>query len=142
MTMPMQTQAPNELPYEQSSDFQWTEAAFLLLEAGGLTARVMTSDNVRSAVIEGTCPRCKHHITDRRSLTAITTVIGDTRTSGSNPAGSMADPKPLVLDVTCSCGVLHPTPDGAAAPSLGAAGCGTSFRIELVAESGAAGGQP
>ncbi|MFF8911651.1 hypothetical protein [Streptomyces olivaceoviridis] len=142
--MTQQPQPP--IPYEQTSDYRWTEAAFHLLESGALTASVAARDNISSAVVEGVCPRCVHHFTDRRPLTAVTNGLGGSRagvpgsggTALVEPAGAYA---PVVLDVTCSCGVPHPTGPGAADASA-TGGCGVSFRIELAADHGPLGGRP
>ncbi|GHJ36353.1 hypothetical protein [Streptomyces sp. TS71-3] len=142
--MTQQPQPP--IPYEQTSDYRWTEAAFRLLESGALTASVTASDNVSSAVVEGACPRCVHRFTDRRPLTAVSNGLGESRAgvpgSGGRdlvePAGSR---EPVVLDVTCSCGVAHPTGGPGTADASATGGCGVSFRIELAADRGPAGGQ-
>lgn len=144
----MTDQPQPSIPYEQTSEYRWTEAAFEMLESGALTARVMTSDNVSSAVVEGACPRCVHHFTDRRPLTAVTSGIGGSRTGvhGTStgpvgPAGMYGYGVPVVLDVTCSCGVAHPAEASGAADSNPVGGCGVSFRIELAADRAPAGGQ-
>jgi hypothetical protein len=145
----MTNQPQPPIPYEQSSEYRWTEAAYELLESGGLTARVMTSDNVSSAVVEGACPRCVHHFTDRRPLTAVTSGIGGSRTGVQAPGstgpvrsvGTYGYGDPVVLDVTCSCGVAHPAEASGAADPNAPVGCGVSFRIELAADRAPLGGQ-
>ncbi|MFD7496580.1 hypothetical protein ACFV8T_30060 [Streptomyces sp. NPDC059832] len=146
----MTNQPQPPIPYEQTSDYRWTEVAFDLLESGALTALVMTNDNVSSAVVEGACPRCVHHFTDRRPLTAVTSGIGGSRagvqgTGGTGlvaPAGAYGYGDPVVLDVTCSCGAAHPAGASGAADSTAVSGCGASFRIELTADPAPADGQP
>ncbi|MFF3957116.1 hypothetical protein ACFYY1_28425 [Streptomyces sp. NPDC001890] len=138
--MPHQPQPP--IPYEQTSDYHWTEVAFELLESGALAAVVMTSDNVSSAVVEGTCPRCAHHFTDRRPLTAVTSGIGGSRTGVQGAGGTgLVEPARtyghgdlVVLDVTCSCGTTHPAEASEATEPNAVGGCGVSFRIELTAD--------
>lgn len=140
------TQQPRPpVPYEQTSDYRWTEAAFRLLESGALTASVTASGNVSSAVIAGTCPRCVHQFTDRRPLTAVTNGLGGSRaglpgSGGTDPGDPAGAYEAVVLDVTCSCGLPHPPREPAATDA--AVGCGVSFRIELAADHGPAGGRP
>lgn len=136
------------LRYEQTSEYRWTVAAFEFLESGRLTARLLTADDVTSAVVEGNCPRCAHHITDRRPLTAVTSVLNGNRNGGKrtdNDTGQRINPSasadPVVLDITCSCGVPHPGAFPVDAQAPGAGGCGVSFRIELVLDQPSAGGQ-
>ncbi|MFF2627027.1 hypothetical protein ACFVUN_14765 [Kitasatospora griseola] len=142
----MTSQIHDPIPYEQTSDYRWTEAAFELLESGALTARVMTNDNVSSAVVEGACPRCVHQFADRRALTVVTSGIGGSR-SGAGMGGTHlgepggTDGYQVVLDITCSCGVAHPIDASGAAGSNAAGGCGVSFRIELAGPA-TAGGRP
>jgi hypothetical protein len=142
--MTQQPQPP--VPYLQTSDYRWTEAAFRLLEAGALTATVTARDNIASAVVDGVCPRCAHPFTDRRSLTAVTNGLGGTRAApGGGPglAEPVGAPEAVVLDVTCSCGVPHPTGEtAAAADATAVTGCGVSFRIELAPEHDPVGGRP
>lgn len=143
--MTQQPQPP--VSYEQTSDYRWTETAFRLLESGALTASVTASDNVSSAVIEGSCPRCVHQFTDRRPLTAVTNGLGASRAGLPGSSGTdLGDPagvyETVVLDVTCSCGLAHP-PREPGTPDAGAAGgCGVSFRIELAADHGPADRRP
>ncbi|MFE0821460.1 hypothetical protein [Streptomyces sp. NPDC058847] len=143
--MTQQPQPP--VPYQQTSDYHWTEAAFRLLESGALTATVTARDNIASAVVDGVCPRCAHPFTDRRSLTAVTNGLGGTRADAPGGGGvGLAEPagvpEAVVLDVTCSCGVSHPTGEPGAADATALTGCGVSFRIELAPDHDPVGGRP
>ncbi|NWF27310.1 hypothetical protein HW130_13680 [Streptomyces sp. PKU-EA00015] len=110
-------------PYLATADFEWTERAFRLLESQQLTVSRHGAGDVPGYVVSGPCPRCGHHFTDRQVLVALAGLSGPDRQEHGGVV-----PAAVVLDVTCGCGSAHDD-----APE-GTAGCGASFRIELVTE--------
>ncbi|MFP8885689.1 hypothetical protein [Streptomyces mangrovi] len=116
-------------PYLATNDYEWTERAFQLLEAERLTVSAHSASGVPGFVVAGPCPRCEHHLTDRQVTVALTGMSGTGRHAQDefeNPESETDAVDAVVLDVTCGCGTAHQD-----APE-GAAGCGASFRIELV----------
>ncbi|MDO0924645.1 hypothetical protein QQY24_04140 [Streptomyces sp. TG1A-8] len=104
--------------YVATSDVQWTNRAYRMLLDRRPTVSRRGGDGVPGLVVSGPCPRCEHHLVDRRVLLALTGL-------GATRGGSAGAPETVVLDVTCGCGSTHQD-----APE-GVTGCGASFRIEL-----------
>jgi len=69
-------------------------------------------------VVSGPCPRCDHHLVDRRALLALAGMSGTRGGSGDTP-------ETVILDITCGCGTAHQ-----GAPE-GVTGCGASFRLQM-----------
>ncbi|RLK58770.1 hypothetical protein [Actinokineospora cianjurensis] len=108
-----------EVDFEDTADFEWTVRAFEALEGGRLHGKVFTADGVVSTHVWGRCPRCAHPLDDRQVHTAVIT-------GPSREADAQDEPPALAVDIACQCGHPHPqAPDGVA-------GCGVSFRVELV----------
>src|SRR5215472_13382277 len=108
-------QAAEPDPYDERSDYSWTEIAFELLDAGTLRGEVTAKGDVAWSRVRGPCPRCKHGLDDEQTLTAITGLGPVTRGSRN------AVPDYLAIDITCACAERH-----AGAPD-GVPGCGVSF---------------
>jgi hypothetical protein len=128
---------PPDQPYQESTDYSWTKAAFAMLESGHLRAEAASRDGVVSSRVRGPCPRCRHALDDRQVHTALTGLLGgpsrrpaDPGQPGDSEAGLVFFP----VDVSCGCAGSHP-----GAPA-GTAGCGVSFRVELPLQPG--GGRP
>jgi hypothetical protein len=114
--------------YEESTDFKWTEKAFMTLDKGKLHGEVIVSRGIVRSRVWGPCPACEHDLDDRQTHTAVTGIFGgewrDTaRVDGGSRAGT---PAYYQVDVSCGCGHAHP---GAPAERTG---CGASFRVELL----------
>ncbi|MEV4167463.1 hypothetical protein [Nonomuraea dietziae] len=110
-----------EVPYLKTSAYEWTARAFEMLEAGTLTAAVFATDGIVSTRVEGPCPRCTHHLGDRQTASAVSSLLPDERGLGDATATGNV----VQIDVTCACGEPH-----AGAPEA-TQSCGVSFRIEL-----------
>jgi hypothetical protein len=115
---------PADLPYRQTTAFEWTRQAFDMLSTNTLTATARRTAGITSVVVAGPCPRCAHRLVDRQVGVAVTGVAGGT-TRGVLP--EVAAPETIAVDVTCGCGTHH---NGAPESTTG---CGVSFRIELIA---------
>lgn len=131
---------PPDEPYQQSTDYTWTEKAFGMLERDDLQGEVVTRDGVVGSRVQGPCPRCGHALDDRQTHTAVTGLMGGQSRGpdgvgpgqrGDSDTGLMFFP----VDVSCGCGDTHPD-----APA-GTTGCGVSFRVELPLQP-ADGGRP
>jgi hypothetical protein len=136
------TPAPPDQPYQESTDYAWTESAFELLERDELHAEVVSRDGVTRSRVWGPCPRCRHGLDDRQTHTAVTNLMSTqwrgrstAATSESGAGGGDADAVFFPVDVSCGCGQAH-----AGAPP-GTTGCGVSFRVEPEVRPGD-GGQP
>lgn len=131
---------PSEEPYQESTDYSWTEKAFGMLECGDLQGEAASRDGVVSSRVQGPCPRCRHALDDRQTHTALTGLMGWQQrgpdgAGPGQPGDSEAGLVFLPVDVSCGCGGSHPgTP-------AGTAGCGVSFRVELPLQA-AGGGRP
>ena len=134
------TPAPSDQPYQESTDYAWTESAFELLEQDELHAEVVSRDGITRSRVWGACPRCRHALDDRQTHTAVTNLMSTqwrSRTSatisepGAEDGGSDAVFFPV--DVSCGCGQGH-----SGAPP-GTTGCGVSFRVELQVKPGDSG---
>jgi hypothetical protein len=112
--------------YAESTAYRWTERAYELLLSGDLRARAFDSDGVLSSHVWGSCPRCGHALDDRQVHTAV--FPGTTR----HPGAATGSPPVLEVDVCCACRYPHPL----APPEV--AGCGISFRVELLLDGKAA----
>ncbi|GLW98813.1 hypothetical protein [Microtetraspora sp. NBRC 16547] len=110
-----------EVPYLKTSAYEWTARAFEMLEAGTLIAAVLATDAIISTRVEGPCPRCTHHLSDRQTASAVSSTLPGER--GVADADVMGDV--VQIDVTCACGHPH-----AGAPEA-AQSCGASFRIKF-----------
>ncbi|MEU2062671.1 hypothetical protein [Streptomyces sp. NPDC013455] len=117
-------------PWAAISDFIWTDRAYDLLERKLLHAAAQVADGILTTKVWGPCPRCSGRLHDVQVPTAIGDVAGSR--GGTEETTAMPEPRVVVVDVTCGCGVAHPD-----APE-GTMGCGVSFRVELVAEDGPA----
>jgi hypothetical protein len=115
-------------PYEETSDYRWTETAFTMLVEGRLRADVRPAPVVASRVW-GPCPRCGHPLDDRQTHTAVTNQYGY-RMRGRGQVRQ--DPPPAYIDVDVSCACDHPH---RGAPK-GTRGCGVSFRVMLPTTTG------
>jgi len=115
----------SERPYEKSAAFEWTQLAYRLILDGKLRAQPIWADGVLTVLVEGQCPGCDHMLADRQVGTAVTGAGTATR----GVRGTAVRPDLVCTDVTCECREPH-----SGAPE-GIAGCGVSFRIELVADS-------
>jgi hypothetical protein len=105
---------PDE-PYQESTDYSWTEKAFAMLERGDLQGEAASRDGVVSSQVQGPCPRCRHALDDRQTHTALARPARGQR----GRAGVL--PRRRVVR-------LRRQPPGRAA---GTTGCGVSFRVEL-----------
>ncbi|WP_367127332.1 hypothetical protein [Saccharothrix sp. HUAS TT1] len=106
----------DEVPYQRTTAFTWTERAFALIESRELAVRTVVTDGIVAATVAGSCPRCGHHLVDNQVGTAVTPV----RSVGVPDA-----PPTVVLDVSCGCGLPHTD-----APEH-VTGCGVGFRVQL-----------
>ena len=117
---------PPLLPYDETSDYSWTEIAFTSLTSGKLAGEVISRDGVVRSALRGPCPRCTDRLDDRQTHTAVTNLQPITR--GPRPGGDASPenrPTYFAIDVTCNCESHHQdTPKGKT-------GCGVSFRVEL-----------
>lgn len=107
------------LPYREAEDFEWTEKAYDLIEAGSLKATVTQREHRYYALIEGECPRCGHQLKFTIPISGLVRA-GGVRGSGE-PVGHVN------VDVVCGCGANHP-----GAPIMNG-GCGVAFRVEFEA---------
>jgi hypothetical protein len=122
---------PTDDSYQVSSDYAWTKAAYEeLTEGSQLRGEVISRDGVMASHVWGQCPRCRHFLDDRQTLTALTSLMGVRGTGSGQPVGD-AGARFAQVDVSCGCRDTH-----SGAPA-GTTGCGTSFRVELpVRETG------
>jgi hypothetical protein len=124
--------ASSDRDYEESTAFEWTEKAFMTIESGKLHGEVIVSRGIVRSRVWGECPACGHDIDDRQTHTAVTGVFGgelrDTVRQGGGTRA--AEPAYYQVDVSCGCGRAHP---GAPAERTG---CGASFRVELLMQTG------
>lgn len=125
---------PQGNSYQESADFAWTEKAFGMIERGELHGDVISSRGIMRSRVWGPCPRCKHPLDDRQTLTAVTNLpSGGWRGVDFYPrtrsGAETAEPVFYDVDVSCGCGDSH-----AGAPT-GTTGCGVSFRVELPVQS-------
>lgn len=124
---------PPECHYEELTDFEWTEKAFKMIASGELHGLVI-NDGIVRARVWGQCPRCRHLLDDDQALTAVMNVPGGWNSRGTvipkQPGSQAGEPRYRDVDVTCSCGYSHP-----GAPK-GTKGCGVSFRLELLEQTG------
>jgi len=133
--------SPDE-PYQESTDYSWTEKAFEMLECNDLQGEVVVSrDGIVSSRVWGPCPRCRHALDDRRTHTAVTNLMGGEwrGPGGAGPGQPGSEDAGLAffpVDVSCGCG------DGHAGAPAGTTGCGVSFRVELRLQPAGSGGQP
>lgn len=113
-----------DLPYEVDAPnaYEWTRRAFELLQAGELSAALRERRGVRSAVAEGTCPRCIHDVDFTQIMDAVTgesmTTLGDREAA--------ADDEYQQLTVACRCRGEHP-----GRPKGTERGCGINFRVDV-----------
>jgi hypothetical protein len=78
---------PTDDSYQVSSDYVWTKAAYEeLTEGSHLRGEVISRDGVMASHVWGQCPRCRHFLDDRQTLTALTSLMG-VRGTGSGPSG-------------------------------------------------------
>lgn len=120
----------NQPPAEQSYEvdvpnaYKWTKSAYTLLQAGELSAEVRNDHEVRSAVVQGACPRCAHDVGFMQTLDAVT---GESMTT----LGARSAATPAVryeeLTVQCRCGAEHP-----GRPKGVKRGCGINFRVDVL----------
>lgn len=126
--------APSYDSYEESTAYQWTENAFEMLERGELLGEAISREGVLRSRVWGPCPRCAHFLDDHQVHTAITNVFGgESRGPGSGwreADNEGANEEYYQVDVSCSCQSAH-----GGAPA-GRAGCGVSFRVELLVQAG------
>ena len=111
--------------YQESSDLRWTEIAVDMLTKGTLAGRFRSTRGVGSAHVWGSCPRCGDTLDVRQTLTA---VLAGERSGALNERYHAAEMNmiPVAVDIDCGCHVMHSgAPDGIA-------GCGISFRVELL----------
>lgn len=120
MTDQSQAGSEGDIGYERTDAFQWTETAYEMLEQGKIQAQLFNTDGVVSAHLWGPCPRCRHDLDDRQTLTAA--VPGLRR--------EVPSAVQMPVDVGCGCSHKHP---GAPQDRLG---CGVRFRVYLQAEAG------
>jgi hypothetical protein len=113
----------DEQEYQPTAAYEWTERAYQLLVDGQLHGRAFATGAVLSSHVWGPCPRCEHPLDDRQVHTAVVSGVGRWP-GGPDQTGEV--PSALEVDVACGCGYPHPR-----APQ-GVAGCGVSFRVELV----------
>lgn len=108
----------DEIPYDDTNDFQWTQKAYELIVAGDLNAEHEVPGGIQVVRIWGLCPRCEHHL-DLRSK-----VVDHLE---SRPGRPVRGPKivKVPIDVTCGCDELHP------GSPAGVLGCGVNFRIKF-----------
>ena len=66
---------PPDQPYQESTDYRWTETAFESLERDVLHGEVISRDGVTRSRVWGPCPRCDHSLDDRQTHTAVTNVM-------------------------------------------------------------------
>lgn len=121
---------PPDEPYQESTDFRWTEKAFGMLERGELHGEVVSPHGIIQSRVWGPCPRCRHILDDQQTLTAVTNLPGGEWRGGGAVAPDQSGrgdtgPKFYDVDVSCGCGDRH-----SGAPE-GKTGCGVSFRVEL-----------
>lgn len=102
-----------------------------MLERGELHGEVISSRGIVRSRVWGPCPRCRHVIDDRQTLTAVANLPGGgwRYAPAPRPESLAAEPVFFDVDVSCGCGTSHP---GAPAE---ATGCGVNFRVELPAQS-------
>jgi hypothetical protein len=67
---------PPDEPFQESTDYSWTEKAFDMLERGDLHGEVISRDGVVRSRVRGPCPRCLHGLDDRQTHTAVTSLMG------------------------------------------------------------------
>lgn len=110
-----------EVPYETEDplSYEWTDRAFAEVAAGRLQVRLVRAAGVRTALVDGPCPRCGHPVHWSMALDAVAGA------DGVLGAGQTLARRSVPLDVTCGCGLTHP-----GAPA-GVKGCGIVFRVEL-----------
>jgi hypothetical protein len=137
--------APSSAPYQQTTEYRWTEAAYDLLIGGALHGRAVSREGVVDTHMWGFCPRCGHQLDDRQTHTAVTNLMAGERhdawgsltvavgrltgkptaATSQVPQVGVGDIRLFPVDVTCGCEAIHPGAPGAAM------GCGASFRVEL-----------
>jgi hypothetical protein len=116
-----------DLPYETEAPYarRWTEKAFEMLQAGALSAQARVRREVATLIVNGSCPRCAHHLHQDFVETLVapapteqimTVVISEDNDDDLNFS---------TRDVTCNCSEVHegrPT---------GSEGCGITFRVSV-----------
>ncbi len=110
------------VPYGETSGYEWTERAFVLMNQQLLTASPRYVDGIVSVAVEGQCPRCGHHTFGTWVDTVVTGVSVGARGMSAEDDGP---PRVIEVDVTCGCATPH-----ANAPEK-VVGCGVSFRVAL-----------
>lgn len=122
--------APGEWSYRLTNDIQWTDKAFESLQEGGdMHGEVISRGGVVASRVWGPCPRCRHVLDDRQTLSGLPGLTGVGGPRGDEVSrGETAQAwkgRYAQVDVSCGCGDTH---DGA---PEGRTGCGVSFRVEL-----------
>jgi predicted alpha-1,6-mannanase (GH76 family) len=132
--------SPAEARYENTAALEWTVKAHEMLRRGELHARAFYSDEVLSAHVWGTCPRCGHALDVRETLAAAVITPRGSRGWWTALTGAITGqptsrdfdlPAEIPIDVGCACEYPH-----AGAPDR-TWGCGVSFRIQARVGSGA-----
>lgn len=116
MTKPKQPRKP--IPWDETNDQKWTDAAFVMMQNGALEAQIREPGGVATLVVAGRCPRCDCKYSSRQPLEAVTSTTG------------RLDEEGLTHDVAvraeatfCECQTSHPgRPEGRM-------GCGVCFTV-------------
>lgn len=121
----------HDVPYENTTGRVWDDKARDLHQDRRLQVAAFDGEQVISAQVWGTCPRCGHDINIKPILTAL---VAGLRGRGlwATLTGRSPHDRPAIPDeveVGCGCGRIHPQaperPDGTGK----IAGCGVSFRL-------------
>ena len=115
-----------EVAYENTAEEAWARQAFDLYQCRQLQVQAFDTEDVVSAQVWGTCPRCHHELNIQMTLN--TPIAGLRGGGGLWTALTRRDKPPApgipdAVEVGCGCGHTHP-----GAPEQ-VTGCGVSFRL-------------
>ncbi len=118
----------DQVPYEDDDDPAWDDRALELVRNNALQLESFAPDGpdgVVSVRVSGACPRCRHDLDVRRTLTAPLLRTAWRSLLGGHASTAPQLPGPHLVDVACGCGRAHPQAPGAMR------GCGVAFRMPL-----------
>ena len=120
------TPAAKPLPYEKDAPNapEWTDEAYRRLVRGELVAAVTSKHGIRTARVDGSCPRCDHGVNFERILDAVT---GEDL--GVLDSRSLTFDQNTFVEFVASCCCSEPHDER---PEDVEHGCGINFRVDVL----------
>lgn len=111
--------------------YEYTEKAFVLITEGRLSVKLLGEGQGSTIIASGDCPYCAHDV--RYTLSDCLIYSGcEGQVLGAEQTEllPLPDGRYVTADVTCMCLEDHP-----GRPAKVAAGCGVTFKVEVLARS-------